>query len=489
MKRMPAPGSGLTVLVAAISLIALGAMLAAPGAQAGLRIKTEETETGRARNVVLLIGDGMGIAHVTAARIWAHGSPGRLNMESLPVTGFCTTHSSSDYVTDSAASGTAISCGAKTSNGAIGWTDPKIDPSGTSRPLQNICQLAAAAGKATGVVSTARVTHATPAVFFAHVTSRDNEAEIAAQLGDSPLQVALGGGRGLFYPPDMFDPETGAPCKGLAGRVVADELAADGWAVVHSAGQLGNIDPATDPRPVLGLFEMSHMNYEADRAEDKLGEPSLAEMTEFAIRRLAQDPDGFFLMVEAARIDHASHANDARRAIADTIAFDQAVARARELCGEDTLIIVTADHETGGLALNGYTSLAGASGDDLLAPIGQGEHARGLIAWGSGPSGADARPPAGAPADFPHKSAYAAPSATHTAVDVPVMAEGPGAERFAGFIDNVDIATGMAAAMGLRFDDPANLAVREAMARGALERLAQGDAELVETAGDGMVMK
>ena len=149
---------------------------------------------------MFFIGDGMGIAAVTGGRIWAHGANGSLNIEKMPFTGFVKTFSSSDFVTDSAASATALASGVKTYNGAIGLSDPVIDPSGKSRVLETLSDLAKKKGQSVGIVSTARITHATPASFYAHVPSRDLEEEIAKQALTSQVDLFLGGGREAFLP-------------------------------------------------------------------------------------------------------------------------------------------------------------------------------------------------------------------------------------------------------------------------------------------------
>lgn len=374
-----------------------------------------------ARNIILFIGDGMGQAHIDAARIYKLGSSGRLGLDALPEGGSSRTYSTSHFVTDSAAGATALACGAKTYNGAIGVTDPAIDPTHTSRPLRNITQLALASGKAVGLVSTARVTHATPACFYAHQSSRGDESGIADQITSSGLSLLLGGGRMYFHGATWHDPEdsvtTGARTD---GRDMAAELAAGGWTVVQSRGELLALDPAQTGQRVLGLFSASYMQYEQDRPGDVLGEPSLAEMTEYAIRALQGDPQGYFIMIEAGRIDHASHANDAGRMVKDVLALDEAVTRARGLASADTLVVVVADHETGGLALQGSGTRAVTVGTALLA----------AVKWsGTG----------------------------HTAVSVPVMACGPGQGLLAGRIDNSQVGQRLAEALGLAFTDPVNV--------------------------------
>ncbi|MBJ20086.1 MAG: alkaline phosphatase [Deltaproteobacteria bacterium] len=336
-----------------------------------------------ARNVILFVGDGMGIATVTAARILEgqnRGEPGeenRLSFEDLPHVAFSKTYNTDAQVSDSASTMTAIVTGVKTVTGVLG-VDESVRRGdhtsvGAARVL-TILEEAEDRGLATGVVSTATVTHATPAGCYSHVPFRfwENDArmspeareaafpDIARQLvefdhGDG-LEVALGGGRSHFKPggtPDPEDPQR--PGGRLDGRDLTQEWieAREGSVYVWNHEQFGNVDVSTT-RHLLGLFEPGDMNWETDRAGDEAGEPSLAEMTGLAIEILSKDQDGFFLMVEAGRIDHGHHAGNAQRALTDTIALSDAVRVALEKTdASETLIVVTADHSHT-LTISGY---------------------------------------------------------------------------------------------------------------------------------------
>jgi len=337
-----------------------------------------------ARNIILFIGDGMGLSTVTAARILAGqraGGPGenhQLNMEVLPETGLAKTYNVDQQVPDSAGTMSAIMTGVKTHAGILGLDGRARRgdcESSLGAALPTLLQEAAAVGMATGVVSTATLTHATPAATYAHAAERNWEVDsampaaaieagcrdIASQMlafaAEGGLDVALGGGRGMFLPDGNQDPEYDF----LEGRradgrdLVAEWLAISPNSVyVWNQAQVDAL--AADARPVLGLFEPAHMQFEVDRANDPAGEPSLAAMTTFAIERLAQNPTGYFLMVEGGRIDHAHHANNAWRALTDTLAMDEAIAVANEMTSEqDTLILVTADHSHP-LTLAGYAT-------------------------------------------------------------------------------------------------------------------------------------
>jgi alkaline phosphatase len=334
-----------------------------------------ERNMRKAKNVILFVGDGMGVSTVTAARILAgqlNGAPGeetRLSFEEFPYVALSKTYSWDQQTSDSAPTMTAMVTGYKAREGMLsvdhltarGECDPAVI---AAHSLPTILEQAAAAGKSTGIVSTARITHATPAATYSHTSVRDWEADsnkpagcgvkdIAQQLIEvspavkSSLKVAMGGGRTYFMPKTMVDPEYGSKGRRNDGRNLTAEWVssrgADAKYVWNKTG-FDAIDPAKTSH-VLGLFENSHLQYEADRAADKSGEPSLTEMTEKSIQMLKKNDKGFFLHVEGGRIDHAHHAGNAKRALLDAIEMANAVKKAYEMTSpEDTLILVTADH-------------------------------------------------------------------------------------------------------------------------------------------------
>ena len=337
---------------------------------------------GRAKNIIIMIGDGMGISTVTAGRIYAGQHMGQdgeshiLAMEKLPFTAFSRTYANDSQVSDSASTITAITTGAKVNLRTIGvdHTVP-YDKCAAQKghELTTLFELAEDAGRATGIVSTARITHATPAGAYGHVANRGWErdsvmgkeaiengcVDLARQLVDWPhgdgLEIALGGGRENFLPKDVTDPEyANKHGKRRDGRNLAALWGErPGHQTIWNTGQFNAVDWTTNTR-VLGLFEPSHMQYDGDRIKGDSGEPSLAAMTRAAITRLSQNKNGYVLMVEGARIDMALHGNNAARALEDFVAFDEAVATARAMTDRaDTLIIVTADHSHG-LTINGY---------------------------------------------------------------------------------------------------------------------------------------
>jgi len=281
--------------------------------------------------VIFMIGDGMGFSHLTLTRALA----GELNMDRFAEGGAVTTHSMNSWITDSAAAGTALATGQKTNNGIISQT-----PDGEK--LETALEAAKNSGKSVGLVTTTRITHATPACFAAHIDDRDRENEIAEQL--LGVDVLFGGGLRHFIPSS----EGGSKRKDSLDLL--SEFGNAGYRFAENRDGLLAIEGA----PALGLFAMSHMSYELDR---DAGEPSIAEMTRKAIELLSGNEEGFFLMVEGGRIDHAAHANDAASVVADTTAFDEAVGVALDFAESDgsTLVVVTADHSTGGMTLGSGT--------------------------------------------------------------------------------------------------------------------------------------
>ena len=333
--------------------------------QSQLQKKLQRKENNKpAKNVIIFVGDGMSVATVTAARILdgqlrgESGEENYLSFENFPYSGLSKTYNTDSQTPDSAGTATAMLSGVKTKIGVLGVNDNVIreDCSTVSESsVPTLLEQAEEAGLKTGVVTTTKVTHATPAAAYAHIASRDWEAtapegciDIASQLlefskGDG-IEVVLGGGRASFLPNSSSDPEhtdkTGSRRDGK-DLIAQWQSENPNGAFVWNSEQFNKIKKADK---TLGLFERSHMNYEADRAEDKAGEPSIAEMTSFAIKQL-QSEKGFFLLVEGGRIDHAHHATNAYRALHDAIAFADAVKAADDLTNdEDTLIIVTADH-------------------------------------------------------------------------------------------------------------------------------------------------
>lgn len=339
-----------------------------------------------AKNVIFFLGDGMGISTVTAARIYAGQTAGAtgeeysLAFEEFPHLALIKTYNTDAQVPDSAGTITALTTGEKTRIGVLG-INGTVARDDCAAALQNtlptLAELAEQAGMATGVVSTARITHATPAGAYAHTPNRNWESsattpddaqalgcqDIASQLVAMPfgdgIDVILGGGRREFMPTEMSDPEY--PNKQGArddGRNLIDEwLAADSnrryaWNGDTIAQWLAAPEPLSGQ--LMGLFEPSHMQYEADRARDPGREPSLRDMTALAVKQLSAKKEGYFLLVEAGRIDHAHHFSNAFRALGDTVALSEAVQWVVDNVDlSETLILVTADHSHT-MTISGY---------------------------------------------------------------------------------------------------------------------------------------
>lgn len=319
----------------------------------------------RVKNVVLLIGDGMAIPHITAAMT---ANQGRLFMANLKYTGLVKTSSSSDYITDSGAGGTAIATGHKTYNGAIGLNQAE-------EPVKSILEIAEANGLATGLISTSKITHATPAAFIAHNTQRANYEAIAADFLDTDIEVFIGGGEADF-------------AKRKDGNNLLTGLHDRGYEIART---ITEVKESRSER-LAAFLDEGHLPRYSQRGN------ILPPATKKALEMLSKDEDGFFLMVEGSQIDWGAHDKDGRYVVEETLDFDRAVGEALTFAARDsnTLVIVTSDHETGGMAV--------VDGDK-------------------------------------EKGQFTARFATgnHTASMVPLFAFGPGAEHYTGIYENTAI--------------------------------------------------
>jgi alkaline phosphatase len=301
-----------------------------------------DASSGKAKNVILLIGDGMGPSHFGAAWLYSNRVLGKdLRMaEAMKAghTAYLVNDTADAIVTESAAAAGQIATGQRMTARAISMAaDGKT-------PVKTVMETLKSRGLATGLVTTSGITDATPAAFAAHVAHRSDEMSVAEQELKFGVDVLMGGRKQFFLP------EVSAG-KRKDGRNLLDEARATGYIVVGDAEEL----KAAQGAKILGLFNMGNMAYEIDRAATM--EPSLAEMTAKTLAVLSRNPKGFFAMIEGGRIDHAAHRNDAPGTIRDTLAFDEAVGVALEFARKnpDTLLIVTADHETAGMALIGHS--------------------------------------------------------------------------------------------------------------------------------------
>ncbi|MFC4728596.1 alkaline phosphatase [Coralloluteibacterium thermophilus] len=457
-----------------------------------------------AQKVVLFVGDGMSLTTVAAARILEGqrrgqaGEENRLSFERFPHTALSKTYNTDQQTPDSAGTMTAMMAGVKTRAGVIGidQTSPRAACEASRAAARlSVLQLAKIAGLGTGVVTTTRITHATPAATYGHSPDRNWEydlaipqaareagcTDLAAQLVEFPfgdgIDVVMGGGRLAMLPAEVADPEYGIPGRRGDGRNLVAE-----WQARHPDGawlwnraQFDATDFARTPK-VLALFQPDHMRYEHERADDRAGEPSLAEMTRAAITALdARHPEGWFLMVEGGRIDHANHAGNAFRALTETIALSDAVRTAREMTSEDeTLILVTADHghvlSFGGYPVRGnpilgkvirnmagedalpapardalgrpYTTLSyangpGYAGANDLQPEGAKRYVgdREPREWRPADAGADLTGVDTEAPDFVQPALFPLGSETHSGDDVGLYASGPGAEAVRGVVE------------------------------------------------------
>jgi len=315
------------------------------------------------KNVIFLIGDGMGIAQIYAGMV---ASDNKLNLERCTYSGFSKTYSSNKFTTDSGAGGTALACGVKTKNGMIGMSPDSV-------PVQSILELSSHNKLSTGIVVACAVTHATPASYIAHQVSRNMYDEIATDYLKTDIDVFIGGGRKYFE--DRND-----------GRNLTNELKAKGYQVAYKL----------DDVKAIKTGKLAGLLYEDQNPAMPERGTMLPDATMAAINILDDNKKGFFLLVEGSQIDWAGHDNNVRQVVKEMLDFDQTIGSVLDFAKKDgnTLVIITADHETGGLAL-----LNGRFGSDDMKAV------------------------------FTTKD--------HSGVPVPVFAYGPGAENFKGFMENI----------------------------------------------------
>ena len=327
---------------------------------------TQRFKTKKPKNVIMMIGDGMGVAHIYAG-LTANG--GHLFLDNFKQIGFSKTQSSNNYITDSAAGGTALSAGVKTFNGAIAVNPDTI-------PVKTILEMAEEKGMSTGLVSTSAITHATPASYIAHQASRESYENIAADFLKTDIDVFIGGGYKHF-------------AQRADKRDLVKELQEKGYQVLQNMDEIAKVKSGK----LAGLTADEHNEVYPKR------EMNLPLSTQIALNILDQNKKGFFIMIEGSQIDWGAHQNNTIYIVNEVLDFDRTIGKALEFAANDreTLIIVTADHETGGFALIG------------------GDMKTGMV-----------------------KGAFS--TGGHTGVMVPVFAYGPGAENFTGIMENADIA-------------------------------------------------
>lgn len=318
------------------------------------------------KNIILMIGDGMGVSHIYAGMV---GNFGSLHLEQFPVIGFHKNQASNAFVTDSAAGATAFSCGVKTYNGAIG-----VDANGETVPT--ILEIAEQNGLATGLVATCSITHATPASFISHQASRSLDENIALDFLNTDIDVFIGGGRKFF-------------ANRSDGLNLVDSLRNRSYQIANTIEEVQQIKSG---KLAAFLAEEQQAKFSEGRGDE------LVKSTEVALNLLKTNKKGMFLMIEGSQIDWGGHANNTKYIVDEMIDFDNAIGKVLEFAKKDgnTLVIITADHETGGFSIN--------KGDTKTGMV------EGKFTTGS-----------------------------HTGVMIPVFAYGPGSEKFAGFYENNEI--------------------------------------------------
>jgi len=424
-----------------------------------VQIARENAKNSTPKNIIIFIGDGMGITTITAGRIFDGQSKGKkgeeheLAFDSFENVALIKTYNTNAQVPDSAGTATAILSGYKTNIGAINvrpHEDVKkmvLNSCVLKREPQTLTQRAKKTGRAVGVISTARITHATPAAMYGHAVDRgwETDAEVderaakfrckglAGQLLKSKVDITLGGGRSKFTEDQISE------WSEKSGRTYVSDVA--------------ELRSAPKNQTVLGLFTPSHMSYEADRDDTK--EPSLAEMTEFTIEALSPRGTGYVMMVEAGRVDHAHHGTNAYRALRDMQALNEAVETAKEKAGDDTLIIVTADHShvftLSGYPVRGNPILGLVRNPDPIAGGAAKDYAKAsdgkpytTLGYHNGPNVREADSPALSDnavqaKDYQQQTAVNLESETHAGEDVTLFATGPGASRFRGVMEQDEI--------------------------------------------------
>ncbi|HEA3085860.1 alkaline phosphatase [Aeromonas dhakensis] len=448
------------------------ALLAALGGAA-------QAQASDAKNVILFIGDGMGPTVLTATRLYKVGEEGNLEIMKLARSARIKTFSNDAQTTDSAPSMAAYTTGVKMNNEVIAMSSdtkavaPSKDVNGNKginnctsdngKPVPTILELAKAAGKSVGAVTTTELTHATPAATYSHICHRDAAYAIAEQavpggagfntaLGDG-VDVLMGGGANHWTPYNSTSNKGGR----ADGRDLTAELTAQGYHYVTTKDDLAGVNSGK----VLGLFSAkSHLDYELDRVAKGAAstQPSLSEMTAKAIDLLSQNSQGYFLMVEGGRIDHALHGTNAKRSLTDAVALDEAVKTALgKVDLKDTLIVVTADHDHT-MTINGYS----AKGNKVLDLVKNGDGSTQndvdgkpftTLVFGNGPNRADVRPTLTSDQvmadDYLQETGVKLGSETHGGGDVMLFADGAGSSRFKGTLDNTKVFGKLKEALGL----------------------------------------
>ena len=318
------------------------------------------------KNVILMVGDGMGTSQIYAGLT---ANKGKLNLERCTAIGFHKNQSADNYITDSAAGATAFACGQKTYNGAIGVDVNKL-------PITTILEIAEKNGLATGLVATCAITHATPACFISHQSARSLNEDIALDFLKTDIDLFIGGGRKFF-------------AQRADGKNLVDSLKMKNYQIANSIEEVKKI---TKGKLAAFLADDQQTKFSEGRGDE------LVKSTETALQLLQQNKKGMFMMIEGSQIDWGGHSNDTQYIIDEMIDFDNAIGKVLDFARKDgnTLVIITADHETGGFALNGGDMKTGTVDGKFTTE-------------------------------------------NHTGVMIPVFAYGPRAEQFSGIYENTAI--------------------------------------------------
>jgi alkaline phosphatase len=424
---------------------------------------THKEEPGQAKNVILFIGDGMGISTITATRIFdgqskdMEGEENSLAFDNFENVALIKTYNTNAQVPDSAGTATAIMSGYKTNIGTINVRPgQKYEGCGSIPAIKTLTDRSHSAGKSVGIVTTTRITHATPAAMFAHADNRnwesDNEVpreakdagckSIAQQMVESEAEIIMGGGTSKFSENQL------------------NTLKAN-YTFAENKADMKNFKDGK----LRALFSKSHMSFEADR--DPAEQPSLAEMTETAIKNLKSNQEGYVLMVEAGRIDHAHHGTNAFRALTDAQALNEAVKVAIEMASEETLIMVTADHShvftMAGYPVRGNPILGLVKSIDQTTGLPADSYEKALdgkpyttLGYHNGPhlrvASADNRPLTNEDVqdrNYRQQTAIPMNTETHAGEDVALFGHGPGSENIRGVMEQNKISDVIDLALGL----------------------------------------
>ncbi|XP_053368943.1 intestinal-type alkaline phosphatase [Clarias gariepinus] len=443
------------------------------GKDALISALSQKPNIHRARNLILFLGDGMGVSTVTAARILKgqlagkNGEETMLTMDTFPHLALSKTYNVDQQMPDSAGTATAYLCGVKANYGTLGLSAAARRgrcSTAKGNEVKSVLHRARAAGKSVGIVTTTRVQHASPGANYAHVADRDwySDAELPAGASgegckdiayqlvhNTDINVILGGGRVYMLPAGTADPEYPAT---FGSRLDKTNLI-DEWLknkknahYVWNITQFNNVDEKNTDY-LMGLFEPKDTRYELDRNPET--DPSLTEMMEKAIKILSKNPNGFYLFVEGGRIDHGHHASEAKHALHEAVEFDRAIARAAEMTSElDTMTVVTADHSHvftfGGNSPRGNPVLG------LSTKMGSDKKPFTTTLYGNGPgyiynaTRPDLDYSITGSNDYVQQSAVPLSSETHGAEDVAIFAKGPMSHLFHAVHEQSYIAHAMA---------------------------------------------